>query len=251
MNQMNNCSELLPQTLRCKVLSVEALNQDTHRIRLAPQDSQPFAYLAGQYLELLLPGGHAVPFSIASAPHHAALELNIMHVPTSDASNAVMSHLQQAEEVDVCLPKGDCALDARMLRAEERLLFIAASTGFAQIKSMVEHALAAGIDNPIAVYWGVRHADHLYDLQLAQRWEAQYPGLTFVPVVSEPLAAEGWQGATGLVHERALADIQGFEHTRVYVSGSPAMVYAVEDAFRARGMGDGQMFSDVFSYAPR
>ncbi len=246
---MNTPAQLLPEIIRCQVRAVEALTADIHRVRLCPE--QPVRFLAGQYLELLMPDGRAVPFSIASAPHMPELELNIMHVPDSAGSNAVMAHLSATDTVEVRLPKGDCVLNAEQVAPGAPLVFIAASTGFAQIKSMVEHALEAGLENPLAVFWGVRSPENLYDLAQAERWQQRHPQLRFVPVVSEDAAGAGWSGATGLVHEQALAELADLSRAQVYVSGSPAMVYAVEDAFRARGMGDGQMFSDVYSYAPR
>jgi CDP-4-dehydro-6-deoxyglucose reductase, E3 len=66
-----------------------------------------------------------------------------------------------------------------------------------------------------------------------------------VPVLSEPEA--GWQGATGLVHERVLRDIADLSGWQVYACGNPLMIRNAQRDFEARaGLPDGQFFADPF-----
>ena len=69
--------------------------------------------------------------------------------------------------------------------------------------------------------------------------------------MSEPNNSSNWQGRIGLVGEAALKDFNDLSNTNVYVSGSAGMVYATLDSFVDRGMPEENMFSDVFSFAPR
>ncbi len=246
--------EVVVKKLNCDITSVEVLNRDVYlvRLRLPATASLALVFQAGQYLDICLPNGRKASFSIASAPElERMLELHIRLLPDSEMSCAVMAHLQQEKTVEIEAPKGACCLNATALGKDDRLVFAAASTGFSQIKSMVEHLLARQVKNQIRIYWGARDASDLYQLALPEQWAREYPNVHFVPVVSEPELSPDWVGRTGLLPQAMLEDMDHFADTQVYASGSPAMVYALLDACEQHGMGADQLHSDVFAYAPR
>jgi CDP-4-dehydro-6-deoxyglucose reductase, E3 len=246
--------EVSVKKLNCDITSVEVLNRDVYlvRLRLPATASMALEFRAGQYLDICMPSGKKASFSIASAPElERALELHIRLLPDSEMSCAVLAHLQQEKTVEIEAPKGVCCLDAGDLQVDDRLVFAAASTGFSQIKSMVEHLLARQVQNQIRIYWGARDATDLYQLALPEQWAREYPNVHFVPVVSEPELSPDWVGRTGLLPQAMLEDMDHFADTQVYASGSPAMVYALLDACEEHGMRADQLHSDVFAYAPR
>ncbi len=243
-----------PQTLSLAVASVEVLPAEVYRVRLAlPAEFYGFLFHAGQYLELVLDAGTAdelkVPYSIASAPGLNELELHVMNQGAGTLSERVIQSFQTQDTVTAVLAMGECTLRTASLDENDSVLLIAAGTCFGQMKAMLEHAVAAGIKNPVYLYWGVRDAAQLYLLEEAKQWAAEHASVSFVPVVSEPDAS--WTGRTGFVHEAVLADITNLDRFHVYVCGSPQMVYAVEDAFVEQGLREGCIHSDVFAYAPR
>lgn len=240
--------------LNCDITSVEVLNRDVYRVRLhLPEtDSQGLPFHAGQYLDICLPDGKKTSFSIASAPDQGRdIELHIRRQPDSEVSRAVMGHLQQNRQVAIEAPKGSCYIDAKVVDPSSHLVFAAASTGFSQIKSMVEHLLANQLANQIRIYWGAREAQDLYQLALPEQWAREHANVHFVPVISEPELCPDWVGRTGVVAQALLEDLDHFRDTQIYASGSPAMVYALLDACEERGMATSQLHSDVFAYAPR
>ncbi|WP_286240436.1 2Fe-2S iron-sulfur cluster-binding protein [Neptuniibacter halophilus] len=246
--------ELLVKKLLCSITAIEQLNHDVYRIRLLMPATASLSaeYYAGQYLDICLPDGRKASFSIASAPDSGRdLELHIRHMPESEMSNAILRHLQNESGVEVELPKGDCYLRAQTLSADTRLVMAAASTGFAQVKSVVEHLLANQYANPIYIYWGARVEADIYLEELPLQWAAEHPSVHFVPVVSEPENSPGWQGRTGLLPAAILEDFTDFDGVEIFTSGSPAMVYALLDACEERGFQESAMHSDVFAYAPR
>lgn len=235
-----------------KIISNERLNRDVYQVRiaLAAPSSETVTFSAGQYMELFLPDGRSAFFSIASAPEYASeLELHIRHMPDSDLNCALVTHLEHAAEVELCMAMGQCHLSASTLTPDRTLFFVAGSTGFAQIKSMVEHLLANRVTQPIHVYWGGRIADDLYLDSLARQWARDYPNLQYTAILSEP--DEGWEGERGLLPGIVAADILTPATTDIYACGSPGMVYALVDALEARGVSERQIHADVFAYAPR
>ncbi len=233
----------------CQVQQVTLLTDDIYRVQLLLRE--PLQFLAGQYLELLLDEQTAVPYTIASAPGQLPqLELQIQDQGADSLSSRVIELFKTQPQVRVRLPLGDCYLDQPPSDPNQPIILIAAGTGFAQMKALIEHALAQKMSNSLHLYWGVREAEHLYGHELIEQWCQQYAQFHFHPVVSDPLG-DDWSGRIGLVHESVMEDFARLDDALIYVCGSPPMVYAVEDDFRLRGMGDGQMKSDVYSYAPR
>ena len=240
--------------LNCDIAQVEKLNNDVYRVSLVlpATASQAVAFYAGQYLEIILPDGRQAAFSIGSAPEAGRnLELHIREVAGSDMSSAILHHLQTKKQVEIEIPKGECYLRADQLAENTPVILAAASTGFAQIKSIMEHLLASGKNNPIYLYWGARVAGDLYHLELPLEWAAQNPNVTYHPVVSEPGDQCGWTGRVDLLPNAIKQDFDSLEDVVVYTSGSPAMVYALLDALEEKGLKEEQMHSDVFAYAPR
>lgn len=233
------------------ILAVEQLNNDVYRVQLVL--SEAVSFYAGQYLEILLPNGQRSAFSIGSAPQAGAqLELHIRHLPDSELSAAVFALLKVGQQLEVELPKGDCYIRAEQLLPGQPLILVAASTGFSQIKSMAEHLFAAGVSNPVHIYWGARVASDLYYPQLPKMWAQEHANVTYHPVVSEPGDNCGWSGRVDLLPDAVCKDFPAFDAaTRVYASGSPVMVYALLDRLEAQGVKESQVQSDVFAYAPR
>ena len=84
---------------------------------------------------------------------------------------------------------------------------------------------------------------------MAQRWAAENAHITYVPVLSEPTAADAWSGRAGLAHLTVLedhADLSGFQ---VYACGAPAMIDAAKKDYAAAGLPADEFFADAFTFA--
>ena len=230
----------------CHVTRLTEMMGDVYRVFLAPD--KDVAFHAGQYLEILLPGGKACAFSIASSPANSReLELHIHYLPEKPALVALFKLLNSGQPLMVRLPMGSCHLAER---PDAPLLFIASSTGFSQMKGMIEHALESRHPHNMHLYWGARRPEGLYLPELPAGW-SQQGLLTYHPVVSEADVSDDWAGRAGLLYEAILADEHNRTDTHVFLSGSPLMVYSTIDALVAAGFKSENMHSDVFSYAPR
>ncbi len=237
-----------PIEISCVVTRLELMNDDVFRVGLKPESDQTLSFYAGQYLEILLPDGKPCAFSIASSPEASQeLELHIHFLSDKPALVTLFDLLENSEKLQVRLPMGSCHVG--QLPAAP-LLFVAAGTGFAQMKSMIEHALEQQHPHDIHLYWGARQPEGLYLPGLPRQWSEQNL-LTYHPVVSDADPAGDWSGRDGLLYEAILADELDKANTHVFLSGSPQMVYGTVDALVAAGFREENMHSDVFAYAPR
>jgi len=235
-------------SITCPISSIDYYNHDTRRVLLDLPPGADVSFHAGQYLQMILPHTKC-PFSIANSPHlKNQIELHIRPTPGSEDSTAIEEILNNATEIEIEAPLGDCFITSP---PDNTLILMAASTGITQMKSIIEFLEPDGFQQPVYLYWGVLCDKDIYLADLCESWEKKYNQFHFIPVVSEPETSPDWRGRTGLVGDMVLEDFDSLSDVTVYVSGGPGMVYAILDAFIDRGMPENNMYSDIFAYSPR
>jgi len=233
---------------RARVVALTRLADDVMQVRLAVTGERPLRFRAGQYINVLLDDGEKRSFSFATAPHAGGdIELQIRLVPGGRFTTHVFEKMQVGEVIEFEGPLGSFFLRED---SDKPIIFVAGATGFAPVKSMLEHAFHAGVKRDMVLYWGVRSKKDLYLADLPERWAAEHPNFRFVPVLSAPRAEDNWHGRTGLVHEAILADYPDLSGHQLYACGSVQMVEAAHPAFAAQGLAQDDCFSDAFKLAP-
>ncbi len=248
VKEIGAAKDIMVKTLPCRVEKLEKRADDVMLVKLKLPATERLQFLAGQYIDFQLKDGRARSYSIANPPHDdALLELHIRHVPGGLFSGQVFSTLK---ERDILRLKGPLGSFFIREESDKPMIFIAGGTGFAPVKGMLEHAFAAHLDRELVLYWGVRSLKDLYMPELPQKWLAEHPNFSFVPVLSEPQPGDHWQGRTGLVHEAVLADFADLSGYQVYACGAPAMVDSARDSFvKTRKLPEDEFFADAFTYA--
>lgn len=133
----------------------------TRTIRIA-LDGREFPYQAGQAAWLGLdPHEDLTPYSIASAPEetarHGCLQF-LVKVDEARRFGAAVSNLHRGTEVFVGGPAGAFTFpDAE--RGHSSYLFVAGGTGIAPIRSMLLHALQAGVEGRLSLLYSSRRPD--------------------------------------------------------------------------------------------
>lgn len=244
--EIEQVEEIPVRLLPARVETMDRFTEDTMRLRLKLPAAARLQFLAGQYIDILLPEGKRRAFSIASPPSETdIIELHVKHVDGGGFTGHVFEDMQPKEILRIEGPLGTFFFR----RSSERpAVLVGGGTGFAPLKSMIEELIHAGDERPLELFWGTRTADDLYAAELIRSWQQEHPALNFVPVVSEP--DESWKGETGFVHEAVLRhhpDLSGWD---VYMSGPPAMIHAARPAFLKAGVPEDRLFYDSFDFAP-
>ena len=246
--QATSVGDLPVKKLPARVAKKELLAPDVVRLYLKLPAAVRLQFLAGQYIDFLLPDGRRRSFSLANAPHDDEfIELHLRHVDKGEFTEYVFEHMKEKSMVRIEGPRGDFYLRENSSRP---MILVAGGTGFAPIKGIIEHAFAAGVGRPMHLYWGARARVDLYLKELPERWEQEYANFRFTAVLSAPTAIDNWQGPTGFVHETLVVDYPDLSAYDIYAAGPPAMVRATRDACVARGLPAEQFFSDPFEFAP-
>ncbi len=245
VREVENAAEIQTRTLPCRVTRIEHLAHDVIRMWLKLPDNQRLQFLAGQYLEFILSDGRHRAFSIANAPHDDELiELHIRHVDGGAFTDYVFSKMHEKSIQRIQAPMGSFTLNET---SDEPMILIAGGTGFAPLKAIIEHAFHRGLERPMHLFWGVRSKRDLYLPELPEQWAREHDFFRYTPVLSEPDA--DWNGASGWVHERVMAEYPDPRGHEIYMAGPPPMIVAAREALREAGVADQAMYYDAFEYA--
>ena len=83
---------------------------------------------------------------------------------------------------------------------------------------------------------------------LAKKWAAEHPSFKYVPVISDGLAEDQWQGRTGFVHRAVMHDFPDLSGHQVYACGVPIMVDSARaDFIAASKLPDDEFYADSFT----
>jgi len=235
-----------PATFTCHLNELGLIGDDIYQLRLEWPHNRPVPFLAGQYLALHLPDRDPSWFSIACAPGADLLTLHVQAPPEWETAYEIIEYLRQHGSVRVSLPYGEACLRRP---PDQPLLLVAAGTGFAQAKSLVDFLRNTRMNQPVYLYWGARYASEMYLRDLPERWESEWSVFRFRPVICESDAS------TDCHHERLVeaitADGHALDDVMVMACGSPPMVYSTLDGLLEQGLDSRNFFSDVLQYAPR
>jgi NAD(P)H-flavin reductase/ferredoxin len=230
------------------VEKMQRLSPDVMQVILKLEGGERIAFYAGQYINIVLEDGAKRSFSFATAPAvNDHIELHIRRIPGGRYTTHVFEAMKPGDRVRFEGPLGSFFLRED---SDKPMIFVAGSTGFAPVKSMLEYAFARGVKRRMLLYWGVRRPQDLYLRELPEKWAREHTNFAFVPVISHPAPEDRWTGRTGLVHAAILADFPDLGGYQVYACGSAAMVEAAHPAFKAHGLGPDDCFADAFVLRP-
>ncbi|HXQ63957.1 MAG TPA: FAD-binding oxidoreductase [Steroidobacteraceae bacterium] len=240
------------KSLPCRVDRLERLAPDVIGMYLRLPAVEEFHFRAGQYLDVMLPGGRRRSFSIASPPHDAGLiELHVRRVAGGEFTAQVFETLTRGALLRIEGPMGQFVYrDPVDGDGAGPAILVAGGTGFAPAKAILRHVLETGSHRPLFLYWGARHEVDLYEDSWVRERLVRFPSLHYVSVLSEPTPDEAARHRTGLVHEAVLDDFADLGAAEVYAAGPPALIAALRATLPARGLDQDRLYFDSFEYAP-
>ena len=245
--ELADSSEYPVRIMPCRVQELEKLADDVMLVSLKLPVNERLAFRAVQNIEFMLKGGARRAFSIANAPHDDGfLQVHVRKIDGGKFTGHIFDAMQVKEILRFEGPHGTFHLREE---SDKPIILVAGGTGFAPIKSIVEHAIHNHIKRPIKLYWGSRGRSGLYMHELAQQWAAEHAHIEYIPVLSEAGPNDAWNGRTGLVHQAVLDDLADFSAHQVYACGAPGMIDAARNDFCARGLPADEFFADAFTFS--
>lgn len=238
--------------LPCRVASLERKTHDVVILKLQLPATERFQYKAGQYIDFLLRDGSRRSYSMACAPHLAdQLELHLRHLPGGKFTDTVFGVTTPAlKERDILRFEGPMGTFFLREDSLKPIILLASGTGFAPIKALIQQIQYQKITRPVTLYWGARRPQDLYQQELCEQWVTELPGFRYVPVVSDALPQDNWQGRTGFVHKAVMQDFPDLSGYQVYACGAPIVISSAQREFtEICKLPSDEFFADSFTSA--
>ncbi|MBI1175499.1 MAG: 2Fe-2S iron-sulfur cluster binding domain-containing protein [Sideroxydans sp.] len=232
------------QQIAAKVKSVELLTPDIALLHLQTPRTSRLRFLAGQSLTLRLGDSLSAELPIASCPcDDRNLLFHVRRMPGNLFADYLFNRLRKNETVDIEGPQGEFILQEKTARP---LCFIAFDTGFAPIKSLIEHAMSLDAAEAIRLYWIGSDEDSLYLRNVGRAWADALDNFHFTPIVTgynlRTLAdkrAEVLQGTLRTIVE----DNPQITAGDIYIAGPEAASTVAEQFFLSLGLPKTRVFS--------
>lgn len=235
------------QSLPCRIEHMHELAPGVMSVALRLPANEMFNFVAGQYIDIMLPQSRRRSFSIANPPHDAQfIELHIRKVAGGEFTQQLFNGMQEKTLLRIEGPLGQFWFREE---SERPALLIGGGTGYAPLRAMLRHLLERGDARPLHLYWGAQTPADLYEDRMLRELTRRFPNLSYTPVLSNAVDGD-WQGRTGWVHAAALEDHPQIGQFDVYASGPPVMVETIRQQFGERGLPAEQLFFDSFDFAP-
>lgn len=200
----------------------------------------PIPFRPGQYMRLAFRGAPARSYSPASQPGEELMEFHIRLLDNGRASRVLVSHVEVGDNVAISGPYGDAYLRES---SSQPLLAIAASSGLAPIRSIVDRALRVNPDRVVRVYASARTREDLYLHDYFEQLSARNQGVAFRPVLTSA-ASNGKRRRLQQLLPVELETASGFQ---VHVAGPPGFVEAMSKAAEALGGDPADIHADPFT----
>lgn len=163
----NSVQDIPFQQITAHVKALGHINDDMILLHLQTPRTQRLRFLAGQSVTLRVGQSYSAELPIASCPcDDRNVLFHISRKVGNLFSNYVFDHLKHNDAVEIEGPLGEFILQEKSPRP---LYFFAFDTGFAPIKSLIEHALSLEAET-IHLHWFGSSQQSIYLPNIAHAW---------------------------------------------------------------------------------
>jgi len=239
-DEATHANEIPLQKIPARVKRVEKLNNDLVVLHLRTPRTQRLRFLAGQKARLSAIGIEPIEYHIASCPcDEMNLQFHICRQADNPLAEYVFNEIQNSESLNVEGPDGEFVLREDTTRP---LLFIAFNTGFAPIKSLIEHAMTLDVNEFSHLYWFHQADDKPYMHNLGRAWADAFDTFRYTPQHVPNLASKD------AVTERLTQIINDYPELStfdIYACGPENAIAAVIDFLSQHQFPTDQLFTET------
>ena len=230
-HEIGGARDIPAQQIAARVKNLEPLGEDMLLLHLQTPRTKRLQFLAGQSVRLEVGNGAEADFPIASCPcDERNLQFHIRRAAGDRFTDYVFRKLKGGDIVSLAGPKGEFTLNEESPRP---LILLAHGTGFAPVKSLIEHAMARDTAESMHLYW-VAGRDGHYLNNLCRAWADALDNFHYSPLVA------GSAGAAPALRQIATdhPDLAAFD---VYAAGPEPFLSAAGKFLRERRFPEDQL----------
>ncbi len=225
--EATNENDIPTQNIVTKVKNIEQSADRMLIMHVQTPRIQRLRFLAGQSVTLSLNDNLSADFPIASCPCD---DRNlIFHIPCDSEnpfSQALIDDTKKGDEVELLGPHGHFLFNEASKRPQ---IYLAYATGFAPIKSLIEHAMALEIPANMDLFWVVDKKAGLYMNNLCRSWDDALENFDYYPVVNSDAV------------EQLISQQAKLEKVDVYIAGSEKQIKQASEKLLAAGLPNEQL----------
>jgi CDP-4-dehydro-6-deoxyglucose reductase len=233
-NEIRGTRDIPAQQIAARVKKIERLGDDMALLHLQTPRTKRLQFLAGQSARLETGNGAEAVYPVASCPcDDRNLQFHIHRVAGERLSEYVFRKLKNADIVSITGPQGEFTLRED---SPHSLIFIAYGTGFAPIKSLIEHAMARDVADSMHLYWLAGKDGH-YLNNHCRSWADALDNFMYTPLEAEPAKSGAALKHVGKEHP----DLAAYD---VYAAGPATFLTEVKKFLNDRQFPEDQLFAN-------
>lgn len=175
-----SAADIPHQQLMAKIVKVEPLSEAVVMLLLRTPRSQTLRFMAGQHVELHA-AGHSLDLPIASCPCNGMLlQFHLLRGRDEPVLSWLLEQHRVGESMQIDGPFGSFLLNEESSHA---VVMLAEETGFASLKSLIEHYINLENTQPLHLYRLAHDEQGLYLNNLCESWHDALDNFTYTPIV--------------------------------------------------------------------
>ncbi len=242
--EASNTRDIPEQQISAKVKKIE-FRSNVALLHLKTPRTKRLRFFAGQYVTL--GDGQTIPsteLSISSCPcDDMNLHFQIPGIEHNAFAQHVFQSLKPGDAIDIVGPRGEFVLDENSVRS---LVFIAWHTGFAPIKSLIEHAMALDDAEHIHLFWITAKPSDRYMDNLCRAWQDALDNFHYHTIDADLLSDDTE------THQPVLDTIcDTLEHLAdydFYIAGRETLISSCANMAQQRGVPNTQLIGDTIKH---
>lgn len=218
------------QSIAGKVYRLEPVGENHLLVSVRTPRSRTLRFLAGQAVDLKFSNGVSRRMAIGSCPCNGMiLQFHLARHPGDRFAEYVFSQAHQGEPVQIQGPYGSFTLDEGSERSIELLAW---DTGFAPIKSVLEHAVQMEWAMPMRLFWVADRPGGHYLFNYCRSLVDALDNFAFIPLIA----------GEGEVMARVLEIATAAGRADWYLAGGPRETLSAEKRLRSAGVPADRLF---------
>ncbi|OOG25427.1 hypothetical protein B1C78_06800 [Thioalkalivibrio denitrificans] len=220
------------QSIDARVRAIEHPGAHVLVLRVRTPGTHRLRFLGGQYVRLSLDGGQVR--GMASLANCPCDDRNLVFHLAEDRDDPFTAHcfkrLREGDEIHVEGPLGDFVIGDEI---ERPLVFLACDTGFAPIKSLIEHVIALDVAHTMDLIWVSGGSVGHYEDNLCRSWDDALDDFHYRP---GRVGAVGDPGAWRAAIAGSLARVGDALGRDYYIAGPTHFIEAATDVLGRLGV---------------
>lgn len=230
-HEARSAADIPRQRIAARIAKLEKIGPEHMVLHVRTPRSQTLRFLAGQYVTLTMDGAPPGDLAMASCPCNGMiLQFHVQRCDDDPFAQFVFNQLGNGSNITIEGPFGEFTLDEESRRP---VVMVAQDTGFAPMKSLIEHAIALDMPQTMILFWVASDNKTHYLSNYCRAWEDALDRFVYIPL--NLIGGDDQQQAYTQVVQQIIARSPIESEIDLYLATPSSLGNRIAQAFEARG----------------